>query len=97
MELAQHRYGITITLPFSKYASPIFAQMKPNGKLQILADLRKITNIFSHDYINNNLPLSTLTDAIQHLAGEKLFCQLDGSRAYHCPLSLSSRPISPLC
>ena len=38
-----HRYGIITTLPFSKYASPIFAQKKPNGKLRLLADLRKIT------------------------------------------------------
>ena len=28
-----HRYGITTSFPFSKYASPIFAQKKPNGKL----------------------------------------------------------------
>ena len=28
-----HKYGIITTLPFSKYASPIFAQKKPNGKL----------------------------------------------------------------
>ena len=28
-----HRYGIITTLPFSKHASPIFAQKKPNGKL----------------------------------------------------------------
>ena len=28
-----HRYGIITTLPFSKHASPIFAQRKPNGKL----------------------------------------------------------------
>ena len=25
------KYGIITTLPFSKYASPIFAQRKPNG------------------------------------------------------------------
>ena len=43
-ELAlMHRYGIITTLPFSKYASPIFAQRKPNGKLRLLVDLRKIT------------------------------------------------------
>ena len=31
MELALlHKYGIITTLPFSKYASPIFAQRKPN-------------------------------------------------------------------
>ena len=33
VELAlMHKYGIITVLPFSKYASPIFAQRKPNGK-----------------------------------------------------------------
>ena len=33
VELAlMHKYGINTVLPFSKYASPIFAQRKPNGK-----------------------------------------------------------------
>ena len=41
-ELAlMHKYGIITILPFSKYASPIFAQRKPNGKLRLLVDLRK--------------------------------------------------------
>ena len=30
-----HRYGILTTLPFSKYATPVFAQKKPNGKLRL--------------------------------------------------------------
>ena len=48
VELAMlHRYGIITTLPFSKYASPIFAQKKPNGKLRLLVDLRKINNLIS--------------------------------------------------
>ena len=37
VELAlMHKYGIITVLPFSKYASPIFAQRKPNGKLRLL-------------------------------------------------------------
>ena len=85
VELAMlHKYGIITTLPFSKYASPIFAQKKPNGKLRLLVDLRKINNLISDDYINNNHPVSTLVDAAQHLAGKKLFCKLDCSQAYHC-------------
>ena len=67
-----HKYGIITTLPFSKYASPIFAQKKPNGKLRLLVDLRKINNLISDDYINNNHPVRTLVDAAQHLAGKKL-------------------------
>ena len=79
-----HKYGIITTLPFSKYASPKFAQKKPNGKLRLLVDLRKINNLISDDYVNNNHPVSTLTDAAQHKAGKKLFCKLDCSQAYHC-------------
>ena len=36
-----HKYGIITVLPFSKYASPIFEQRKPNGKIRLLVDLRK--------------------------------------------------------
>ena len=72
VELAlMHRYGITTTLPFSKYASLIFARSKPNGKLRLLVDLRKINAIISDDYINNNQPISTLSDAAQQLAGKR--------------------------
>ena len=85
LELALlHKYGIITTLPFSKYASPIFAQRKPNGKQRLLVDLRKINTLIADDYINNNHPVSTLTDAAQHMAGKNLFCKLDYSQAYHC-------------
>ena len=48
VELAlMHRYGIITTLPFSEYASPIFAQRKPNGKLRLLLDVRKINALIS--------------------------------------------------
>ena len=41
VELAlMHKHGIVTVLPLSKYASPIFAQRKPNGKLRLLVDLR---------------------------------------------------------
>ena len=79
-----HKYGIITTLPFSKYASPIFAQRKPNGKLRLLVDLRKINTLLADDYINNNHPVSTLTDAAQDMAGKNLCCKLDSSQAYHC-------------
>ena len=79
-----HKYGIITTLPFSKYSSPIFAQRKPNGKLRLLVDLRKINTLIADDYINNNHPVNTLTDAAQHMAGKNLFCKLDCSQAYHC-------------
>ena len=82
VELAlMHKYGIITVLPFSKYASPIFAQRKPNGKLRLLVDLRKINSLIADDYTNNNHPVSTLSHAAQHLAGESLFCKLDCSQA----------------
>ena len=85
VELAlMHKYGIITVLPFSKYASPMFAQRKPNGKLRLLVDLRKINSLIADDYTNNNHPVSTLSDAAQHLAGKSLFCKLDCSQAYHC-------------
>ena len=70
-----HKYGITVTLPFDKYASPIFAQRKPNGKLRLLVDLRKLNTVIADDYINNNHPVSTSTDAAQPMAGKKLVLQ----------------------
>ena len=91
-----HKYGMITTLPFSKYASPIFAQKKPNGKLRLLVDLRKINNLISDDYINNNHPVSTLTDAAQHMAGKKLFCKLDCSQAYHCLPMADQRSVEML-
>ena len=91
-----HRYGIITTLPFSKYASPIFAQKKPNRKLWLLVDLRKINNLISDDYINKNHPVSTLVDAAQHTAGKKFFCKLGCSQAYHCLQMAEQRSIEML-
>ena len=97
VELAlMHRYGIITTIPFSKYASPIFAQRKPNDKLRLLVDIRKINALISDDYINNNHPVSILSDAAQNLAGKKLFCKLDCSQAYHCLQMADQRSIEML-
>ena len=70
VELAlMHKYGFITVLPFSKYASPVFAQRKPSGKLRLLVDLRKINSLIAADYTNNNHPVSTLSDAAQHWQG----------------------------
>ena len=85
VELASlHKYAIINTLSFSKYASPIIARRIPNAKLRLLVDLRKTNTLIANDYINNNHPVSTLTDAAQHMAGKNLFFKLDCSQAYHC-------------
>ena len=97
VELAlMHKYGIITVLPFSKYASPIFAQRKPNGKLRLLVDLWKINSLIADDYTNNNHPVSTLSDAAQHLAGKSLFCKLDCSQAYHCLQMADQRSVEML-
>ena len=83
-------------LPFSKYASPIFAQRKPNGKKRLLVDLRKINTLIADDYTNNNHPVSNLSDAAQHLAGKSLFCKLDCSQAYHCLQKADQRSVEML-
>ena len=97
VELAlMHKYGIITVLPFSKYASPSFAQRKPNGKLRLLVDLRKINTPMADDYTNNNHPVSALSDAAQHLAGKSLFCKLDWSQAYHCLQVADQRSVEML-
>ena len=47
-------------------------------------DLRKIIHLIADDYTNKNYPVSTLSDAAQHLAGKSRFCKLDCSQVYHC-------------
>ena len=97
VELAlRHKYGIITLLPFSRYASTIFAQRKPSGKLRLLVDLRKINSLIVDDYTNNNHPVSTLSDDAQHLAGKSLFCKLDCCQAYHCLQMADQRSVEML-
>ena len=97
VELAlMHKYGIITVLPFSNYASPRFAQRKPNGNLRLLVDLRKINTLIADDYTTNNHPVSTLSDAAQHLAGKSLFCKIDCSQAYHCLQMADQRSVEML-
>ena len=97
VELAlMHKYGIITVLPFSKYASPTFAQRKPNGNLRLLVDLRKINTLIADDYTNNSHPVNTLSDVVQHLAGKSLLCNLDCSQAYHCLQMANHRSVGML-
>ena len=91
-----HKSGIITVLPFSKYASPIFAQRKPNGKVRLLVDLKKINTLIVEDYTNKIHPVNTLSDAAQHLAGKSLFCRLDCSQAYHCLQMADQRSVERL-
>ena len=97
VELAlMHKYGFITVLLFSKYASPIIAQRKHNGKLRLLVDLSKINTLIADDYTNKNHPVSTLSDAAQHVAGKSLFCKLDCSQAYLCLQMADQRSVEML-
>ena len=91
-----HKYVIITVLPFSKYASLISAERKPNGKLRLVVDRRKINTLIADDYTNNNHPVSTLSDAAQHVAEKSLFCNLDCSQAYHCLQMADQRSVEML-
>ena len=92
-----HKYGIITALPFSKYASPNFAQRKHKGKLRLLVDLRNINTLMVEDYSNNNHPVSTVSVAAQQLVGKSpLFCKLDCSQAYHCLQMADQRSVEML-
>ena len=79
-------YGIKITLLFSKYSSPTFAprQLNGHGQLSFSVDLRRTNHLIKHDYGDHNHPVTTFSDAAQHLAGRKHFCQLSCCQVYRC-------------
>ena len=58
----------------AKNASPILARRKPNKKIPLLFDPRKKNTRVLAESINNNHPVSTITDAGEHVAGINLFC-----------------------
>ena len=90
------KHGIITVQPFSKYARPSFEQRKTNGKLRLLVDLRKPNKLIADDYTKNNHPVSTFSDAAQHLAGKSFFCKLDCFRAYHCLQMAAQRSLEML-
>ena len=53
-----NKYDVITTLPFSQLATPTLAQQKPNGKLRLLFDLRKMKFLIADYYINNYHPIS---------------------------------------
>ena len=91
-----HKDGVITFLPFSKCASPIFAQRKHNRKIRLLVDLRKINTLIADDNTNKIHPVSTLSDAARHLSGKSLFCKLDCSQAYYCLQMVDQRSVEML-
>ena len=69
-------YGIITTLPCCTYSSPIFAQKKLNGKPRILVDLRRINHFLKNDYTMHNHPVTTITNAVEHMGGEEVLLQV---------------------
>ena len=88
--------GIITVLLLPKYASPILAQGKPNSKQRLLVDLRKINTLIANDYTKINNPVSSLSDATQHLAGKSRLCKLNCSQAYHSLQMADQRPVQKL-
>ena len=58
--------------------------------------LRKVNTLIAEDYTNKNRPVSTLSDAAQHLAVKSLLCKLDCSQAYHCLQMADKRSVEML-
>ena len=65
-----HKFGTITVLAIFIYASSIFAQRKPHGKLRLLVNHRKINTLIADDYSINNHPVSTLSDAAKHWAAK---------------------------
>ena len=88
MESSQYYPSPSTRAPYLHKGSPT-ESTSPCG-------LRKINNLIADDYTNNNHPVSTLSDAAQHLAGKSLFCKLDCSQAYHCLQMADQRSVEML-
>ena len=77
-------YGIITTFLFADCWSLIFLQFKSKRKLRILNDLRRSSHLMNYHYGQHNHPLTTISDAAQHMAVKRYFCKLDSSEPYHC-------------
>ena len=69
---SEQKYGLITALSFSRDSSPIYAQRKPNRKLRVLVGPKRINQLIKHDYIERNQPFTTIADAAQEMAGEKV-------------------------
>ena len=70
-----HKYGKITVLLFSKYASPISVERRPNKKLRLSVDLSKINTLTADDSTNNVHLVRTLPDAAQYVAGKNSILQ----------------------
>ena len=91
-----HKKAFITVVPFSKNASPTFAERKPNVKLRPLLDLMKVNSWIADDYTNKNLPVSIFSDTAQHFARKSLFCKPHCSQAYYCLHMADQRSVQML-
>ena len=59
-------------------------------------DPSKINNLIGDEYTNNNHPVSTSSDAAQHLAAKFLFCKINDSQAYYCSQMADQRSVETI-
>ena len=76
--------------------APSLHNVNPTTKTASISGLVEDQRPLSDDYINNNYPISTLSDAAQHVAGKKMFCKLECSQAYHCLQMADQRSVELL-
>ena len=79
---SMQKYTLITTLPFSKPAILITDQRNPNDKLR-LVDLLMINELEFNEYINNNHPVSTSSDAVQHSLRTSITTTRDSKSRQH--------------
>ena len=78
------RLGKTTVLHFSKYSSLCIAQKKPNVKLRLIGDLRKINKLVGDEFNNRIHPVNASSDAAENFAWRSFICTPNRSQAYKC-------------
>ena len=89
------KYGIITVLHFSNCTNP-FLHRKNRTETKFAVDLKKINRLIADGSTKNNHPVSTLSDAAQHMAGRSVYCKLDCSHAYHCLQMADQRSVEML-
>ena len=79
---SMQKYTIITTLPFSKPANLIIEQHNSNGKWS-LVDLLMIKELEFDDYTNNNNPVSSSSDAVQHSPRTSITTTRDSKSRQH--------------
>ena len=88
--------GLSQSYPSQNMQVLYLHRAKPNAKLRLLLELKKINTLIADDYTNNTHPVNTFSDAAQHLAGKSLFCKVDCIQAYHCLQMADQRSVEML-